>query len=810
VDCFGQAGIYAGVSGVFALSRYHASMLPKAVHSKVVVTRNGLDPVAFVDGPNHPNHFIYASDPARGLKVVLLNWKAIRTRVPDAQLAVYYGFSSMSNVTEKEDMEVLLKQPGVVYHGMVGHDELAVAFAQAGAMIYPTSFPEISCINAMKAQANGCFPISSRFAALKETSRYDAGPVEPPQGGHAEGDTAWQARWVDAIAKAAEPTPENTAKRKEMKAWARQQFEWRGVAKQWHGLFNKALNSVRERKQDPEMEELRRMLEVDPACSGCYNRIGILHDRHSRTTDALAAYAQAIVVNPYEGQAYTNIGFTHMRVGMMREAIAWYAKATVVQPNQVEAYINLGAAHKDLDDLDTAVWALSRALRLRLASSDVYYNIAQIHDQRGDHGTAMKEFAASLKWFEVELRNYSSPAHCPQAPGHSPQCISEVCSAGQWRLLHSGGCGEAGILCHHLLPAMQRPLYGFPHGPRWAGDPSGREVPPGHVVASGGALWGSLLFREKEAWVAEISGALIAGKSGTITSACRVVLPVHSSFIPVHRDVTQAQPAPSMTTLHFRQLVSIIQMSDSSYYHFILEGIPRLALLISKLRPVGTTGPKVLIPSLRAAPPFLRLLGIERTHVFQPLSEQYYAATLITADWRSVDPRPATRFFAPRHALRLARSLFLDSVQPRTPGTPPFLVYVSRRDAHYRRVSNEQEILTRLKKVAQANNAELRVFVGNETSASATVRLFSGAAMVVGPHGGGLSNVLFCQDGASLVEFALPEPTMRFYAHAAVALSLDYWVVTAPPDSFRKDFEINADEVEQVATQAWPKVWPSR
>ena len=43
---------------------------------------------------------------------------------------------------------------------------------EAGAMIYPTGFPEISCINAMKAQANGCFPVSSRFAALRETSKH--------------------------------------------------------------------------------------------------------------------------------------------------------------------------------------------------------------------------------------------------------------------------------------------------------------------------------------------------------------------------------------------------------------------------------------------------------------------------------------------------------------------------------------------------------------------------------------------------------------------------------------------------------------
>jgi hypothetical protein len=58
------------------------------------------------------------------------------------------------------------------------------------------------------------------------------------------------------------------------------------------------------------------------------------------------------------------------------------------------------------------------------------------------------------------------------------------------------------------------------------------------------------------------------------------------------------------------------------------------------------------------------------------------------------------------------------------------------------------------------------------------------------------------------VEFALPEATMRFYAHAALALGLDYWVVPAPKDAFRKNFPIDPEEVAAVATQAWPKSWP--
>ena len=68
---------------------------------------------------------------------------------------------------------------------------------------------------------------------------------------------------------------------------------------------------------------------------------------------------------------------------------------------------------------------------------------------------------------------------------------------------------------------------------------------------------------------------------------------------------------------------------------------------------------------------------------------------------------------------------------------------------------------------------ELVVFDGSLSIAD-TIELFARARIVVGVHGGALSNVLFCPKGALLVELTVDSPYTRHYEHAAVALGLEY------------------------------------
>lgn len=64
-----------------------------------------------------------------------------------------------------------------------------------------------------------------------------------------------------------------------------------------------------------------------------------------------------------------------------------------------------------------------------------------------------------------------------------------------------------------------------------------------------------------------------------------------------------------------------------------------------------------------------------------------------------------------------------------------------------------------------------------ELAFDAQVRLMSETAVLLAPHGAGLTNMMFCPAGSQVVEIAdLSYPNPNFYALAS-AMGLGYWLI---------------------------------
>lgn len=124
-----------------------------------------------------PYKVIYGSSADRGLNHLLDMWPEIKKEVPEAELYWAYGWDSYDKMHSKNPQQMKWKwemvrkmaDVGCNVLGRLSHEDLALEFQSSSVWAYPTAFPEINCITAIKAGKAGCIPVTTGYAALQET-----------------------------------------------------------------------------------------------------------------------------------------------------------------------------------------------------------------------------------------------------------------------------------------------------------------------------------------------------------------------------------------------------------------------------------------------------------------------------------------------------------------------------------------------------------------------------------------------------------------------------------------------------------------
>jgi capsular polysaccharide biosynthesis protein len=250
--------------------------------------------------------------------------------------------------------------------------------------------------------------------------------------------------------------------------------------------------------------------------------------------------------------------------------------------------------------------------------------------------------------------------------------------------------------------------------------------------------------RECELWADELNSALI-GPGGALL---RDVSPGYEAG--VGDDWTRGMPRIEPEC--FAGALAPVTLRPwwaTSYYHWMFEALPRLHLLQES----GWVLDAFALHE--ATEPFhhesLDALGIGGDRLLRLESP-----VRIKADTLLVTPVLPTR--APQWVCAFLRDAFL----PANPGHGRERIYVSREGARRgRRVENETEVVRALEERGF-------VAVGLEgMSVRSQAELFANAQCVISPHGGALTNLVFCTAGTTVIELFAPT-----YLHPL------YWMIS--------------------------------
>jgi hypothetical protein len=181
-----------------------------------------------------------------------------------------------------------------------------------------------------------------------------------------------------------------------------------------------------------------------------------------------------------------------------------------------------------------------------------------------------------------------------------------------------------------------------------------------------------------------------------------------------------------------------------NYSHWLLDYLPRLHLLEDRAVP--------LLINQDPAPfqiESLALLGIERSRLVELAYPGAYAVD------RLLYPALASSGIVPPHALRPAVLEWLRAalLQPQRIGRTGRRLFVSRggeSSLYRRRLINHAEIID----IALGRGFE--IVEAEKLPIAEQIRLFAEASIVAGPHGAGLTNIVFAPRGMQVVELIGP------------------------------------------------------
>lgn len=200
------------------------------------------------------------------------------------------------------------------------------------------------------------------------------------------------------------------------------------------------------------------------------------------------------------------------------------------------------------------------------------------------------------------------------------------------------------------------------------------------------------------------------------------------------------------------------------YYHWLFQLLPRFELI--KRSGIDLNSIDYFLVNSSKTPfqrESLEALEIDRRKIIESSSVRYLRASTLV-----VPSVPLSGGCYAPWMCEFLRSTFLPGADSETKAATRRL-YVSRGSAGYRRVLNETDVVRLLDEFGfeEAKFEAMSVRQQAATIASCEV--------IVAPHGGGLSNLIFCRPATKVIEIFSPELVAGYFWKVGAQLGLDYY-----------------------------------
>lgn len=519
-------------------------------------------------------------------------------------------------------------------------------------------------------------------------------------------------------------------------------------------------------KLDDAIAYWQTATQLQPDFSAAYEQLATVFHKLEQWDDAIAAYQQALERHPSVENRY-HLALCLGQQQQWSAALEQLNQVLDLQPNFAAAYGDRGWAKLQQNQWSDATTDFIAALQTYSTYAQTYTHwVEQLQQQKLPCSETLRFNATQLNklcesageaWqqWSADLQPISPSTFTPTSNTISPPANYWL-DTQQWAAAHADA--EFVSLDVPTVMALKPPKtrdrtihFSFRLEP---------EIPLPEtfvVTLPQGRFWLS---------ADESSSAIITANNellGELSPEFPLLSPGHPAKHPSHHSIWQRSLPPIQSV---DGVVAVLAgLTNDLYFHWIFDVLPRFDLLTRSNIEIDSID-YFLVSSHR---PFqqetLQRLGIPASKI---LETQNYLH--LQADRLVVPSYPSSPAWMTQRVCRWLQQIILGANFRPQAGCDR--VYLTRQHATTRRIINEMELIKFLQPLG------FQVVALETLTVQAQAQLLASAQVVISAHGGGLTNLTFCQPGTKVIEIFSPNFVYPCYWLVSNLLQLDYYYLT--------------------------------
>jgi len=324
---------------------------------------------------------------------------------------------------------------------------------------------------------------------------------------------------------------------------------------------------------------------------------------------------------------------------------------------------------------------------------------------------------------------------------------------------------------------------------------NGKPINPQYYWPNGGNSYPAHFYTDTPPYVFFMHihrDAVVTQLGDVITDGLKLVLYACS------HDVNPSLRSDLESIPQYNEMFVVSQYWGTAVFHRMSEIVPRIALFVDFL--TANQEIRILAPETggRLAE-FLGIIGLD-------------SSRLVTGVVRAkivYQPRSTGCGFANVQESQISSQLYREHIIRTFPTQPRNRLILIRRSG-LRRFTEQQKIEAAMQRAARDFNLTYTLFIDNPTpSLNDTMMMFHSAVVVVGPHGGGLSNICFSQPGTYVVEGVCNLPHVNLCYQRLAHILGHRWHGVTSRGGCEDVVDVPAAQVDE-AVRKYLRLWSSQ